>query len=68
MKKADIKIGRTYYAKVSNSVVPVRIDSISSFGGWNATNEKTGRQVHIKTAARLRYEAGPKSLRDLLSF
>jgi hypothetical protein len=68
MKKAQIKIGRTYYAKVSNAVVPVRIDSVSKFGGWNATNEKTGRQVHIKTAARLRSETGPKGLRDLLSF
>ena len=54
MKKADVKIGGRYIAKVSGSIVPVRIDSESSHGGWNATNTKTGRAVRIKSAQRLR--------------
>jgi len=54
MKKADVQIGNTYIAKVSNQLVPVRLDCESIFGGWSATNMKTGRQVRIKTAAKLR--------------
>jgi hypothetical protein len=34
--------------------VPVRIDSVHSRGGWNATNTKTGKRIHIKSAQRLR--------------
>ena len=53
MKKNEIKIGKLYVAKVSGEKVIVKIDSESSFGGWNATNTYTGRTVRIKTAARL---------------
>ena len=54
MKKAEICIGSTYSAKVSGKVVPVRIEREHATGGWNATNLTTGKNVHIKTAARLR--------------
>lgn len=54
MKKAEVFIGRTYWAKVSGRVVPVLIDSEAHGKGWNATNTKTGRTVRIMTAARLR--------------
>ena len=54
MKKAEVFIGRTYWAKVSGCVVPVRIDSEARGKGWNATNTRTGRTVRILTAARLR--------------
>jgi hypothetical protein len=54
MKKRDIKIGETYLAKVSGKLVPVRIASESPHGGWNAVNTTTGREVRIRTAARLR--------------
>jgi hypothetical protein len=37
MKKNEIKVGECYTAKVSNRVVPVRIDSVNSHGGWNGT-------------------------------
>ncbi len=57
MKKAQIEIGKVYTAKVSGVVTRVRIDRLSVFGGWEATNMATGRQVRIKTAARLRYPA-----------
>ncbi len=54
MKKSDITIGATYTAKVSNRLVPVRIDAEHASGGWDATNIVTGKTVHIKTAQRLR--------------
>lgn len=56
MKKKEIQLGHTYTAKVSERIVPVTIKSESSFGGWNAVNEATGRAVRIKSAARLRLE------------
>ncbi|HUU09034.1 MAG TPA: winged helix-turn-helix domain-containing protein [Phycisphaerae bacterium] len=54
MKKADVKVGGVYSAKVSGKVVPVRIDGESPHGGWNATNTATGKKVRIKSAQRLR--------------
>src|SRR5260370_29908690 len=54
MKKRDVKIGETYLAKVSGKLVPVRITSESPYGGWNAVNTTTGREVRIRSAARLR--------------
>ena len=54
MKKRDIKIGQTYLAKVSGKLVSVRITSESPHGGWNAVNTTTGREVRIRSAARLR--------------
>ena len=54
MKKKDVEIGKTYLAKVSGKVVPVRITGESRYGGWDAVNTKTKRSVRIKTAARLR--------------
>ena len=54
MKKAYVKIGSVYGAKVSGKVVPVRIDAESTHGGWTGTNQATGKQVRIKSAQRLR--------------
>jgi hypothetical protein len=54
MKKRDIEIGKTYLAKVSGNMVPVRITSESAYGGWNAVNTTTRREVRIRSAARLR--------------
>ena len=54
MKKNEIKIGECYEAKVSDRVVSVRIDSVNSHGGWNATNTATGKRIRIKSAQRLR--------------
>lgn len=59
MKKAEIEIGGVYVAKVSERLTKVRINSVSAFGGWNATNLKTGRAVRIRSAARLRAKAAP---------
>lgn len=57
MKKADVQIGNTYIAKVSNKLVPVLLMSESIHGGWVARNENTGRIIRIRTAARLRRAA-----------
>jgi hypothetical protein len=58
MKKNEVKIGGTYTAKVTNKVVPVRIDAESRYGGWDATNMETGKKVRIKSPTRLRAAVG----------
>jgi hypothetical protein len=54
MKKSEVQIGATYVAKVSGKLAHVRIVSESQYGGWNAVNTLTKREVRIKSAARLR--------------
>jgi hypothetical protein len=54
MKKREIEIGGRYYAKVSGRVVVVRVTAESPYGGWVARSEETGREVRIRSAARLR--------------
>jgi len=54
MKKHEVKLGGRYGAKVSDKVVVVRIDGKNPHGGWDATNEATGKKVRIKSAQRLR--------------
>ena len=56
MKNDQIQIGNTYTAKVTNKVVPVRIDAEHTSGGWTATNLITNKKVRIKSAQRLREE------------
>ena len=57
MKKADVKTGEVYSAKVSGNIVPVRIDRANPRGGWDGTNLKTKKAVRIKSAQRLRGKA-----------
>jgi len=54
MRKKDVTIGGMYIAKVSGKLAKVRITGESRFGGWDAINMETGRQVRIRGAARLR--------------
>jgi hypothetical protein len=54
MKNDDVKIGQTYSAKITDKVVPVRIDVEHKSGGWHGTNMTTNRKVHIKSAQKLR--------------
>jgi hypothetical protein len=56
MKKADVHIGGVYVAKVSGSLTRIRLERECEYGGWYATNLKTGREIRIRTAARLRTE------------
>jgi hypothetical protein len=54
MKTKDVKVGATYAVKVCGVVVPVRITAESRYGGWVGRSQKTGREVRIRSAARLR--------------
>lgn len=56
MKKSDVEVGKVYVVKVSGKLSPVRLDYESPYGGWVGTNLNTGRDVRVKTAARLRRE------------
>jgi len=60
MKKADVEIGGKYIVKVSGILAVVRVDVDSQHGGWFGTNVKTGRQIRIRSAQRLRRPAGGK--------
>ena len=55
MKRKDVEVGATYAAKVSGRIVPVRIDGINPRGGYFGRNTLTGREVRLRSAARLRY-------------
>ena len=58
MKKSDnIEVGKTYVVKVSGSLVPVKLVAVSPYGGWVGRNLHSGREVRIRTAAKLRREA-----------
>jgi hypothetical protein len=54
MKKEEVQVGAVYLVKVSNQLVPVRIDRVHPYKGWFGTNLKTNRVIHIKSAGRLR--------------
>jgi hypothetical protein len=56
VKLKEVEVGKTYAAKISERVVPVTIVSTNSYGGWNGRNERTGRSVRIRGAAKLRFE------------
>lgn len=58
MRKAQVQIGGTYRAKVSGRKVMVRILRESIYGGWDARNLSTGRDVRIRTAGRLSVVGG----------
>jgi len=49
MKKADVTLGKTYTAKVTDRIVPVRIDRENPQGGWDGTNLKTKKKIRIKS-------------------
>ena len=60
MQKHNVQIGTTYIVKVSGKLTRVRITGQSPHGGWSGTNLATGREIRIRTAARLRSEAKPE--------
>ena len=57
MQKHNVKIGTTYIVKVSGTLAKVRLTREHPRGGWYGTNLVTGREIRIRTAARLRSEA-----------
>lgn len=54
MKQKDVTLGAVYIVKVSGRLVPVRLESVSPYGGWVGRNQNTGREIRIRTAAKLR--------------
>ena len=59
MQKHNVNIGTTYVVKVSGKLTRVRLTRECNYGGWFGTNLATGREIRIRTAARLRSEAKP---------
>ena len=59
MQKQHVYIGATYIVKVSGALAKVRVTREHPRGGWSGTNLATGREIRIRTAARLRSEATP---------
>ena len=56
MKQADVQLGKTYLVKVAGRIAPVKLVSVSPYGGWIGESLLTGREVRIRTAAKLRRE------------
>ena len=76
MKKADVHVGSFYLAKVSDKLTVVKIiyESSRVLRGrycrpdqtracWHAVNVRTGRDVMIESAARLRGPASADQVR-----
>jgi hypothetical protein len=59
MQKQHVRVGATYIVKVSGTLAKVRITRQHDRGGWYGTNLATGREIRIRTAARLRSEVVP---------
>jgi len=59
MLKSNVNIGSTYIVKVSGTLAKVRLARECNYGGWYGTNLATGREIRIRTAARLRSEVKP---------
>lgn len=62
MKAKEIEVGGRYVAKVSNVLCVVRIvDAYAHFRtnrtNWKAINERTGRPITVRSAARFRRRA-----------
>ena len=55
MRRRDVVLGQVYAVKVSGRLQPVRLVAESPHGGWVGRNLLTGREVRIRSAARLRY-------------
>lgn len=64
MQKHNIKLGSAYIVKVSGALTKVRITREHERGGWYGINLATGREIRIRTAARLRKEVSPGGSRQ----
>jgi hypothetical protein len=58
MKRRDVQLGAIYLVKVSGKLTRVRLTRESPYGGWEGVNLATHREVHIRSAARLRAPLG----------
>jgi hypothetical protein len=67
MRQQDIRIGGVYTAKITDKVVPVRIDAENPHGGWDGTNLETKKRVRIKSPRKLRREVPTEGDRNATS-
>ncbi len=68
MKKSEIRVGGKYVARISGKLTTVMIVSESLYGGWNAVNTASNREVRIKTAAKLRKPVGISATATMADF
>lgn len=69
MRRSEVMLNHIYAAKVSGKLVSVRILTRALFSdGWIAINLATGREICIRTAARLRWEVEPGYLEQIQQF
>ena len=71
MQKQNVRVGTTYIVKVSGTLAKVRLTREHARGGWYGTNLATGREIRIRTAARLRSEVpaspiSPEEAREIV--
>jgi hypothetical protein len=62
MKAKDVKLDELYVAKVSGELTAVYLKEENPRGGWYGINQKTGREIEIKTAGRLRRRYTPGTI------
>jgi len=60
MKKKEVEIGQCYRVKISGKTTVVQITHLGNQKGWWAVNLRTGRDVRIKSAAKLRKHVGDR--------
>ncbi|RMF72779.1 MAG: hypothetical protein D6744_16465 [Planctomycetota bacterium] len=68
MRLSEIEIGGRYAAKVSGRLVVVRVNNIRTAAPYrgrsrtaiDVVNERTGRSLTFRSAARLRYKVRPR--------
>ena len=56
IKKEDVKIGTTYSAVIGGLPADLKITGPAKTGGWYATNLRTRRIVHVRSADSLRLD------------
>jgi hypothetical protein len=64
MQKHNVKVGSIFIVKVSGTLARVRITREHDRSGWYGINLTTGREIRIRTAARLRHEAPPAPITE----
>lgn len=67
MKRNEVEIGNEYVVKVSGRLVSVKILRESPYGGWIGRNKETGREVRVRTAARLRFPSNAADRKALMA-
>ena len=59
MQAKDIFVGQIYLVKISGKVQQVKIIKTCPNGGWMARNLATGRDIRLRTGARVRPLVAP---------